>query len=147
MGKFSKMVKKVVDAFVKKEPVVDELEAPACTVGPSHFSHGWSPYKGIKSEPYIGVPAPAYLQEDSWFGSVPEYTEKQRDYMEMEFEMKQQEEEKRKEETKEPEDIHEIMYQMSQGDWNTVKESQGGSEHFHEGPGGWNSGTGMGQFR
>jgi len=147
MGKFSKIVKKVVDAFVKKEPVVDELEAPACTVGPSHFSHGCSPYKGIKSEPYIGVPAPAYLQEDSWFGPVPEYTEKQRDYMEMEFEMKKQEVEQRKEETKEPEDIHEIMYQMSQGNWNTVIESQGGSEHFHKGPGGWNSGTGMGQFR
>ena len=147
MGKISKIVKKAVDLFKKKEPVVDVLEAPACTVGPSHFSHGWSPYKGIKSEPYTGVPAPAYLQEDPWFGPVPEYTEKQRDYMEMEFEMKKREDQQRKETTKEPEDIHEIMYQMSQGNWNTVIESQGGSEHFHEGPGGSNSGTGMGQFR
>ena len=61
--------------------------------------------------------------------------------------VKKREQKERKKTTKEPEDIHEIMYQMSQGNWNTVIESQGGSEHFHEGPGGWNSGTGMGQFR
>ena len=135
MGKFSKIVKKAVDLFKKKESVVEEKkEVVACTVKPEESS-------------YTGVPAPAYLQEDPWFGPVPEYTEKQRDYMEMEFEMKKKEVEQRKETTKEPEDIHEIMYQMSQGNWNTVIESQGGSEHFHEGPGGWNSGTGMGQFR
>ena len=135
MGKFSKIVKKAVDLFKKKEPVVEEkVVVVACTVKPEEPSH-------------TGVPAPAYLQEDPWFGPVPEYTEKQRDYMEMEFEMKKKEVEQRKETTKEPEDIHEIMYQMSQGNWNTVIESQGGSEHFHEGPGGWNSGTGMGQFR
>jgi len=137
MGKFSKMIKKAADLFKKKEPVVEEKEEEevvACTVKPETPS-------------YTGVPAPAYLQEDPWFGPVPEYTEKQRDYMEMEFEMKKQEFEQRKETTKEPEDIHEIMYQMSQGNWNTVIESQGGSEHFHEGPGDWNSGTGMGQFR
>ena len=106
-------------------------------------------YKELKETKsnYTGVPAPAYLQEDPWFGPVPEYTEKQRDYMEMEFEMKKQEVEQRKEETKEPEDIHEIMYQISQGNWNTVIESQGGSEHFHEGTGGWNSGNGFGQYR
>ena len=149
MGKFSKMVKKVVDAFVKKEPTIDELEAPACTVGPGHFSHGYSPYKGIKSEPYTGAPAPAYLQEDPWFGTVPEYTEKQRDYMEMEFEMKQQEEEQRKEKTKEPDNIHEMMYNIATGNRNTTVQLDppGGSENFHEGPGGWNSGTGQNQFR
>lgn len=126
-------IKKVLTS---SEPVekVEEEEVVACSVKPE--------------EPgYIGVPAPAYLQPDPWFGSVPDYSEKQIDYMEKETEMKQQEEQQRKETTKEPEDIHEVMYQIAQGNWNTVKESQGGSEHFHEGPGGWNSGTGMGQFR
>ena len=127
-------VKKILTPPEPVEKVKEEEEVVACTVKPEKPS-------------YTGIPAPAYLQEDSWFGPVPEYTEKQRDYMEMEFEMKQREQEERKETTKEPEDIHEIMYQMSQGNWNTVKESQGGSEHFHEGPGGWNSGNGMGQFR
>lgn len=125
-------VKKILTPSEPKKKV--EEEVVACTVKPEEPS-------------YTGIPAPAYLQEDSWFGPVPEYTEKQRDYMEMEFEMKKREQKERKETTKEPEDIHEIMYQMSQGNWNTVIESQGGSEHFHEGPGGWNSGTGMGQFR
>lgn len=127
-------VKKILTPSEPVEKVKEEEEVVACTVKPEEPS-------------YTGIPAPAYLQEDSWFGPVPEYTEKQRDYMEMEFEMKKKEVEQRKETTKEPEDIHEIMYQMSQGNWNTVIESQGGSEHFHEGPGGWNSGTGMGQFR
>ena len=129
-----KEIKKVLTPSEPVEKVKEEEEVVACTVKPEKPS-------------YTGVPAPAYLQEDSWFGPVPEYTEKQRDYMEMEFEMKQREQEERKETTKEPEDIQEIMYQMSQGNWNTVIESQGGSEHFHEGPGGWNSGNGMGQFR
>jgi len=149
MGRLSKIIQKAVDVLIKKEPVapvVDKLEAPVCTVGPGHFSHGYSPYKGIKSEPYTGVPAPAYLQEDPWFGPVPEYTEKQRDYMEMEFEMKKREDQQRKETTKEPEDIHQKMYEIATKSWNTVAETQGGSENFHEGPGGWNSGTGMGQF-
>jgi len=66
--------------------------------------------------------------------------------MEMEFEMKKREDQQRKETTKEPEDIHQKMYEIATKSWNTVAETQGGSENFHEGPGGWNSGTGMGQF-
>ena len=34
----------------------DELEAPIHEYGPSHFSHGYSPY--------VGVPAPRVLKED-----------------------------------------------------------------------------------
>jgi len=152
MGRLSKIIQKAVDVLIKKEPVapvVDKLEDPVCTVGPGQFSHGYSPYKGIKSEPYTGVPAPAYLQEDPWFGTVPEYTEKQRDYMEMEFEMKKREDQQRKETTKEPENIHEVMYQKATKNQNTTVQLNppGGSENFHEGPGGWNSGTGINQFR
>ena len=39
------------------------------------------------------------------------------------------------------------MYEMATKNWNTVKETQGGSENFQENHGGWNSGTGMGQYR
>ena len=97
--------------------------------------------------PYTGVPAPAYLKDDPWFGS-PVYSEKQKDYMEIETEMKIQEEEQQRQEAGvEPEDIHQRMYEIATKSWNTVLETQGGSENFHEGPGGWNSGNGMGQFQ
>ena len=35
----------------------------------------------MDSPPYIGVPAPAYLEDDPWFGPALDLTEKQMDYM------------------------------------------------------------------
>ena len=35
----------------------------------------------MEEEPYIGIPAPAYLEDDEWFGPAPVRTEKQLDYM------------------------------------------------------------------
>ena len=44
-------------------------------------------------------------------------------------------------------DIHQKLYDLATANWNTVAEAQaqyqGGSENFHEGPGGWNSGNGF----
>ncbi len=51
-----------------------------------------------------------------------------------------------KNETKESDDIHQKMYEIASKNWSTVAETQGGSENFQSGPGGWNSGNGMGQF-
>ena len=96
----------------------------------------------MDSPPYIGIPAPAYLEDDEWFGPAPERTEKQLDYMEKETIAKQEEEERRREYSGEPCSMHQLMYEMATSNWNTVKESQGGSENFQEGPGGWNSGNG-----
>ena len=49
---------------------------------------------------------------------------------------------------KEPENIHQMMYERASSYWGTWKEElPGGSENFQSGPGGWNSGTGMGQFK
>ena len=48
----------------------------------------------MDNPPYIGVPAPVYLEDDAWFGGAPKPTEKQQDYMEQETEFKKQEEEK-----------------------------------------------------
>ena len=96
---------------------------------------------------YTGVPAPAYLDDDDWFGPAPVRSQKQLDYMERETEIKVQEEQHREEMGGEPDNIHDLMYQIASKNWNTVVESQGGSENFHQGPGGWNSGNGMGQFK
>ena len=48
----------------------------------------------------------------------------------------------------EPEDIHQKMYEIATKSATTIQlDPPGGSENYHEGPGGWNSGTGIQQFR
>ena len=93
----------------------------------------------MEEEPYTGIPAPVYLKDDEWFGSVPEYTENQKDYMVQETEIKRQEFEKSFSE--EPEDIHQVMYEMATKSGATTvqldpiggsENFQGGSENFHE---------------
>ena len=101
----------------------------------------------MDNPPFVGVPAPAYLEDDPWFGPAPVRTEKQMDYMEQEAEIKMVEEQQRSEQTCESHDIHAKIYEIATKNWTTVAETQGGSENFQEGPGGWNSGTGMGQFK
>ena len=98
-------------------------------------------------EPSPGIPAPPYLSEDPWFGA-PTLSEKNKDVVQKESEIKQQHEENKKELVAagiiiEDENIHQKMYDMATKNWNTVAETQGGSENFQEGPGGWNSGNGF----
>ena len=38
----------------------------------------------MDNPPYVGVPAPAYLEYDPWFGPAPVRSEKQLDYMQRE---------------------------------------------------------------
>jgi hypothetical protein len=105
-------------------------------------------YKEAKPE-YVGVPAPVETPADPWFtdASVQSIkTEKQITHEEMLEEAARREEENRKEK-KEPENIHQKMYEIATKSWNTVAETQGGSENFQEGPGGWCSGNGYNQFR
>ena len=88
------------------EDVIDcsELEAPIVECGPGHLSHGYSPYGDIPQENrYTGIPAPAYLKDDEWFGLLLN-TLKNKDYMERETEIKRQEFENNF--SKESEDIH-----------------------------------------
>ena len=87
----------------------------------------------MDEEPYVGIPAPAYLEEDPWFGPAPIRSEKQLDYMEQETIVKQEEEERREEYKGEPCNMHQLMYEMATSNWNTVKETQGGSENFQGG--------------
>ena len=111
------------------------------------WGHSDLEYLAKNPSPYTGIPAPAYLKEDPWFGPTPNLTEKQKDYMAVEMEWKIEEEKKRKESGAEPDDIHQKMYEIATKNWNTVSESQGGSENFQEGPGGWNSGNGWGLYK
>tara|TARA_B100000085_G_scaffold133141_1_gene121216 strand:+ start:542 stop:994 length:453 start_codon:yes stop_codon:yes gene_type:complete len=102
--------------------------------------------KEMSTTPYTGIPAPVVLSNDSWFGDVTYKSQKQLDYMEQETEMKRQEREQNF--SVEPDDIHQRMYEIATKSQNTTLQLNplGGSENFHEGPGGWNSGNGMGQF-
>jgi hypothetical protein len=99
---------------------------------------------------WIGVPAPDYLPEDSWFPS-PILSEKQMTVKEAHDQAVADQQILNESENKESEDIHQKLYELATANWNTVGETQlsaqGGSENFQEGPGGWNSGTGMGQFK
>tara|TARA_B100002019_G_scaffold231074_1_gene204616 strand:- start:69 stop:536 length:468 start_codon:yes stop_codon:yes gene_type:complete len=99
----------------------------------------------MDNPPYVGVPAPAYLEIDPWF-SPPVLSEKQMTYKEAHDKAVEEKQILDESETKESADIHQKLYEMSSKNWTTVVESQGGSENFHEGPGGWTSGTGYGQF-
>ena len=95
----------------------------------------------MEKEPvYTGVPAPVYLENDEWFGTAV-VSEKSQDYMVQETEIKQQESENRQYWTNEPEDIHQVMYEMATKSGATTvqldpiggsENFQGGSENFHE---------------
>ena len=104
----------------------------------------------MDNPPFVGIPAPAYLEYDPWFGAAPPPSEKQRDYMERETQMKQQEAAIRSEFTVESEDIHAKMYELATASQGTAvqRDPIGGSENFQGGSNGygWMSGTGMGQF-
>ena len=97
---------------------------------------------------YTGIPAPPYLEIDPWF-SPPIYSEKQMSYKEAHEQAVADQQILDESEGKESADIHQKLYERATANWNTVAETQyqGGSENFQGGPGGWQSGTGMEQFR
>ena len=127
-----KSIKYVKKVFIPKSELVEE-----------------TPKKVEKTkERYIGVVAPVSTPFDSWF-SKPVKSEKVVAY---EKHVAQKIEEQRVMEAaqpkKEPENIHQMMYERASRYWGTWKEElPGGSENFQSGPGDWNSGTGMGQFK
>ena len=86
----------------------------------------------MDAPPYTGVPAPVYLQNDEWFGTAV-VSEKQKDYMVQETEIKRQEFEKSF--SVEPEDIHQVMYDLAtkSGKTTTQLDPIGGSENFQGG--------------
>ena len=89
----------------------------------------------MDSPPYVGIPAPAYLEDDEWFGAAPVKTEKQMEYMEMETEIKKDRQQREKEFSIESDDIHQKMYDIAtQGASTTLQLNPlGGSENFQGG--------------
>ena len=129
------MIKKVINqikkVFVPKSEFIEE-----------------TPKKVEKKQAsYTGVSAPIITPTDSWF-SEPVKTEKVIAYEK--YVAQKIEEQKFIEAAqpkKEAQDIHQQMYARASKHWTTWKENVGGSENFQSGPGGWNSGTGKGQFK
>ena len=86
---------------------------------------------------YTGIPAPVLNPIDEWFASpygvAPAITEKQKDYMEQEIEIKRQEREENF--SVEPENIHQVMYEMATKSGATTIQLDpiGGSENFQGG--------------
>jgi hypothetical protein len=133
--RFKELVKNVVQKILT--PPVEKVkeEPPACTVK--------------QKKEHKTVPAPVVISEDSWF-SKPIKSEKAIEYETV----KLMEDQKKKEEfesgpKKEPDNIHEVLYNMATKSQKTTLhiDPPGGSENFQSGPGGWNSGNGMNQFR
>jgi len=142
--KIKSVIKNIIPKKKKTISDIEKLEASAFKASFGHFTQGYG-WLG-KSSNYIGVPAPTVLPDDPWFGSAPK-SQKAIQHEEKVATESKTKEEKRKETTQEAKNIHQVMYEMATKNWNTVKETQGGSENFQENHGGWNSGTGMGQYR
>ena len=151
------VVKKTDDIIVNMDGGVGGSWKVECSVDDkqvdcSDFQENYDEGESFKQDAinyYTGVPAPAYLNDDDWFGPAPIRSQKQLAYMERETEMKRQE---RKENfSVEPDNIHEMMYNMSTQNQPTTLQLNppGGSENFQGGDTGygWMSGTGMGQFQ
>ena len=105
----------------------DKLEAPIQECGPGHFTQGYGSF--------VGVPAPRVLKEDEWFGPAP-VSDANMDYMEREYEAFRQDAlNYYDQETKEPEDIHQVMYDLAtkSGKTTTQLDPIGGSENFQGG--------------
>tara|TARA_B100000085_G_scaffold68588_1_gene61316 strand:+ start:264 stop:629 length:366 start_codon:yes stop_codon:yes gene_type:complete len=111
--------------------------------------------KKFIKKPFVGAPAPAYLEDDPWFGPAT-LSEKQLSIKEAREQLVEENqlvpESEDQPRSKEVDNIHEVLYNIATKggktttQLNPLPELGGGSETFHTGPGGWMSGTGYGQF-
>ena len=88
----------------------------------------------MEEEPYTGVPAPVVLTEDPWFGPAV-VSDANKDYMEREYEAFKQDALNYYQDSKEPENIHQVMYEMATNNAATTLQLDpiGGSENFQGG--------------
>ena len=126
------MIKKIIEKIFNTQEEIKEEELE-CAVDEEVVDCEGEAFVQDALNYYTGIPAPAYLPDDEWFGPTPNLTEKQKDYMAVEMEWKIEEEKKRRESGVEPDDIHQKMYEIATSNWNTVAETQGGSENFQGG--------------
>ena len=83
---------------------------------------------------YTGIPAPVVLSDDPWFGPAV-ISDANAEYQQQEATQRLHDDIRKENETKEPEDIHEVMYQMATASQGTSiqRDPIGGSETFQGG--------------
>ena len=83
---------------------------------------------------YTGIPAPKVLSDDPWFGPAV-ISDANAEYQQQEATQRLHDDIRKENETKEPEDIHEVMYQMATASQGTSIQCDpiGGSETFQGG--------------
>tara|TARA_Y100000289_G_scaffold50141_1_gene50991 strand:- start:205 stop:603 length:399 start_codon:yes stop_codon:yes gene_type:complete len=126
------MIKKIIEKIFNTQEKIKEEELE-CAVDEEVVDCEGEAFVQDALNYYTGIPAPAYLPDDEWFGPAPVKSQKQLDYMEQETIVKQEEEKRRQEYSGEPCNMHQLMYEMATSNWNTVAETQGGSENFQGG--------------
>tara|TARA_B100002019_G_scaffold242312_1_gene218587 strand:+ start:45 stop:443 length:399 start_codon:yes stop_codon:yes gene_type:complete len=126
------MIKKIVDAFKKINTQIPD-ENIECAIDDQTVECEGEAFKQDALNYYTGVPAPAYLEDDPWFGPAPVRSEKQLDYIEQETFIKQQQAQEVGK--KEPDNIHQVMYEMATRSAATTLQLDpvGGSENFQGG--------------
>ena len=138
------LIKKLFSENITKEKIECAIDETVVECEGEAFTNDALNYYA----PYTGVPASVLTPHDDWFSNEnPVVTEIQKDYMEQETALKK--EEALKSQSKEPENIHQVMYEMATKNQSTTLhiDPPGGSENYQEGKNEWNSGTGMGQFQ
>jgi len=128
------MIKQILSKLFSQKPKDIECAIDEDKVDCEHLDDD-------QDKAYVGVPAPILNPIDEWFaapyGCPSAVTEKQKDYMEQETEVKQQEQTS----SVEPENIHQVMYEMATRSGATTvqldpiggsENFQGGSENIHQ---------------
>ena len=130
------MIKKILSNLFKQKITDEDIE---CAVDENIVD--CKTFDDEQDKAYVGVPAPILNPIDEWFsapyGCPPVVTEKQKAYQESES----FKEEAIKYYSKEPDNIHQLMYEKATASGKTTTQLdpiggsenfQGGSENFHE---------------
>ena len=123
------MIKKLINKLFSKKITDREIE---CAIDEQIVD-----CEEIDADPYVGVPAPILNPVDEWFSSSYGFaenaiTQKQKDYMERETELKMCAETA---DYVEPANIHQVMYEIATKSQSTALyiDPPGGSENFQGG--------------
>ena len=127
------MIKKLINKLFTQKITDEDIE---CAVDENVVD--CKTFDDEQDKAYVGVPAPILNPVDEWFSSsygcpTSDVTEKQKDYMEQETLIKQQQYQETN--SVEPENIHQVMYDLAtkSGKTTTQLDPIGGSENFQGG--------------
>ena len=127
------MIKKLINKLFTQKITDEDIE---CAVDENVVD--CKTFDDEQDKAYVGVSAPILNPVDEWFSSsygcpTSAVTEKQKDYMEQETLIKQQQYQETN--SVEPENIHQVMYDLAtkSGKTTTQLDPIGGSENFQGG--------------